>query len=339
MTKTNIKYFVSALTLIMLFLSCKKSIDIDLVSAAEVTVWNEAPHNAFTDLIHFNNIYYCVFREGSSHDSYDGKIRIVRSMDGETWESFSLISLKDKDLRDPHFFIDNNDSLSIATNARNNNNSYENIVYKLQNINFSQVNVDNDYWLWSFSKFRDTLYSMGYNTKQTCFNTFVNSAKSKIMLFNNTDPECTSFGKVAVENLTTSSFECPCEAAMTFTTDSNLITIVRDEKIQKASHIGRSKFPFSYLQWQEFPYFVRGPKLALLPDGKLFLAAASMFDYDRTYYAIINPKDFSVEKIRVFPSGGDTGYPGVIIEGNTALISYYSSHEGNARVYIERIIY
>jgi hypothetical protein len=64
-----------------------------------------------------------------------------------------------------------------------------------------------------------------------------------------------------------------------------------------------------------------------------------MENYDITYYAIINPSDFSVEKIRAFPSGGDSGYPGVIIEGATALISYYSSHEGNARIYMYRLNY
>jgi hypothetical protein len=334
------KYLVSVFILsIVCFQSCEKSgVDIDIVSVTQLAVWNEARHNAFTDLIRFDDNYYCVFREAHSHNSYDGKLKVVRSIDGEKWDSFSLLSLPGKDLRDPHFFIDNNNLLSVATNARDKNDIEENVVYKLHNSGFIQINVDNDYRLWGFSKFRDTLYSIGYNTKQACFSRF-NSQKSKIALFENRDSACTSFGTVAVDNWITNNFECPSESSIVFTPDSTLITIVRDEFDQGESHIGISKFPFKKWDWKQFPYFVRGPKLALLPDGRFFLCAASMIDFDKTYYAIINPNDFSLEKIKVFPSAGDTGYPGVIIEGNTALVSYYSSHEGNSRVYIQRINY
>ena len=30
-------------------------------------IWNEAPHNAFTDLIRFKGKFYCVFRESAAH--------------------------------------------------------------------------------------------------------------------------------------------------------------------------------------------------------------------------------------------------------------------------------
>jgi hypothetical protein len=330
------------LFLIVCTQSCKKTgADVDLVQVTQLTVWNKALHNAFTDLIHFDGNYYCVFREASGHDTYDGKLRVVRSADGVKWDSFAYLGVPDKDLRDPHFFVDGNNLLSVATHGRDRNEDGQNIVFKLKNGQFTQeesVNVDNDYWLWSYSKFKDSLYSVGYNLKQICFSRF-NSQKSKIMLFKNTDSACISFGTVAVSNWVNNNFQCPNESSMIFTSDSMLVTIVRDEHNEGKSHIGISKFPFKEWRWQEFPYFIRGPKLALLPDGRFFLCAASLISLDKTYYAIINPHDFSIEKIRVFPSGGDTGYPGVIIEGNTALISYYSSHEGNSRVYIQRIAY
>jgi hypothetical protein len=327
--------------IILFFQSCRKDFNVDIITPTQFTVWNEAPHNAFTDLIKFTDFYYCVFREGSSHNSYDGKLRVVRSIDGITWNKFSLLSLQNKDLRDPHFFIDDNNILAIGTNATDKNGAFENKVYKLQLDSFvlsKRMQVDNDYWLWSFSKFNGKLYSMGYNIRQTCFNNFVNSTKSKIMLFHNEDSACTSFSNVLPGNLSVSNFHCPNESTMTFTGDSSLITVLRDEN-GEGSHVGISKFPFFNWEWKSFPYYVRGPKVALLPNGKLFLCAGSMINYNKTYYEIIDPKTLAVEKVRAFVSGGDTGYPGVIIEGNTALVSYYSSHEGNSRVYIERIVY
>ena len=51
-------------------------------------IWDTAPHSAFTSLIRFNNAFYGSFREGSGHmPGTDGKIRVIKSMDGKKWES------------------------------------------------------------------------------------------------------------------------------------------------------------------------------------------------------------------------------------------------------------
>lgn len=335
------RYFFSLFLLVIFAQSCTKDL-IKAVSGTKITEWNEAQHNAFTDLIKFEGVYYCAFREASGHDSLDGNIRIIRSLDSKKWEAFAFIlSQAGEDFRDGHFYIDNNNELSIAIHSRLKYQVFKNYIYKLTNNQFVQsanAGIDKDYWLWNFAKNNNELYSIGYNLKQVCFSS-ANSQKLKIALFHNADTMCTSFANSTLNNWINSDFQCPSEASLVFTGDSNLIAIVRDGATEGSSHIGIAKFPYEDWNWQKFPYFVRGPKLALLPDGKLFLSAGSMVNYDNTYYAILDPNTFNVEKIRVFPSGGDNGYPGVIIEGNTALISYYSSHQGNARIYIERITY
>jgi hypothetical protein len=328
------------LLLVLFFQACKKDA-IGYISETDLTVFNAAPNNAFTDLINYNDIYYCSFREATSHESNDGKIRVVKSTDGKSWTDFDLITMNNYDLRDPHFFINNHKQLCIGTNERDVHDNRKNLIYVLNGNSFEQlsaVKTDNDYWLWGFSTLKDTTYSIGYNIDQECFNS-LNSRKSKIMLFKNSNADTINFENAVSQTWITENFKCPCEASVIFTTDNTAIAIARDEHTPGESHIGFSEYPFTNWQWQTFPYFVRGPKLALLPDGRVFLAAGSLVNYDKTYYAILNPKTFSVEKIKAFQSGGDTGYPGVIVEGNTALISYYSSHEGNARVYITRITY
>lgn len=338
------RYTTALIMVCIIGASCKKNIDAytDITSLTQLLEWGAAPFNSFTDLIRYKENYYCVFREGESHTSYDGKLRILISADGNKWHSFSLLTEDGEDLRDPHFFVDDNNVLSIATNAREANDSRKTIIYKLQDENFihaTDINVDNEYFLWSFSKFKNKLYSIGYNTRQPCFSA-VSNQKSKLALFNSTNAECTSFSTVAANNLTAADFQCPNEASTVCTPDSTMITIVRDAPDLGASHIGISKYPFTNWTWRKFPYYVRGPKLALLPDGRLFLCAASLIDLYKTYYVIIDPKkNFAVEKMKIFPSAGDSGYPGVIIEGNTALVSYYSSHSGYARVYIDRFVY
>ena len=63
-------------------------------------IWNEAPHNAFTNLIRFKDQWYCCFREGQKHVSPDGALRVIRSEDGASWVSVACITSDNADLRD-----------------------------------------------------------------------------------------------------------------------------------------------------------------------------------------------------------------------------------------------
>lgn len=48
---------------------------VKLVEAKKI--WDRAPHNAFRDLVRFQDRWYCVFREGQSHVSPDGALRVI----------------------------------------------------------------------------------------------------------------------------------------------------------------------------------------------------------------------------------------------------------------------
>ena len=63
-------------------------------------IWDDAAHNAFTDLVRFRNRWFCVLRESSGHTSNDGSLRVITSVDGEMWESAAFIASPNSDLRD-----------------------------------------------------------------------------------------------------------------------------------------------------------------------------------------------------------------------------------------------
>ena len=71
---------------------------IELVETRKI--WDQAPHNAFTDLVRFRDEWFCVFREGKGHVSPDGSLRVITSRDGKAWESAALIQSPTSDLRD-----------------------------------------------------------------------------------------------------------------------------------------------------------------------------------------------------------------------------------------------
>ena len=80
-------------------------------------IWNQAPHNAFTDLVRWNDQFCCAFREGRGHVSTDGKIRVLRSKDADTWTSTGLIALNGYDLRDAHLSITPDNRLMLLGGA------------------------------------------------------------------------------------------------------------------------------------------------------------------------------------------------------------------------------
>jgi len=109
MDMTGRRCFVTLLCLILA--SCGFGAAPVMVEIVEVNrIWDKAPHNAFTDLVRWNDAFYCAFREGRGHVSTDGRIRILESKDADTWESAASISLEGYDLRDAH--------LSVAPDGR-----------------------------------------------------------------------------------------------------------------------------------------------------------------------------------------------------------------------------
>ena len=83
-------------------------------------IWDDAPHNAFTDLVEWNGKIYCAFREGKGHAGDIGKLRIIVSNDGEQWESAGLLDLDDYDLRDAALSVTPDNRLMVLGGAQQN---------------------------------------------------------------------------------------------------------------------------------------------------------------------------------------------------------------------------
>ena len=121
----------------------------------EVTrIWDKAHHNAFTDLLRFQDRWYCVFREGQGHVSPDGALRVITSADGKTWESAALITSEDSDLRDAKITITPDGQLMLSGAEAMN----QPVGYKHQSLTWLSPDgktwgpanevADRDFWLW-----------------------------------------------------------------------------------------------------------------------------------------------------------------------------------------------
>src|SRR3546814_203511 len=77
-------------------------------------IWDQAAYSAFTDLIWYNDAFYCSFREGDNHVfGADGTVRVLRSADGKQWESVADMAVPGIDLRDPKLSITPDNRLMV----------------------------------------------------------------------------------------------------------------------------------------------------------------------------------------------------------------------------------
>ena len=74
-------------------------------------IWDEGPHNAFTDLVRWRGRFYCAFREGTGHAEGLGTIRVIVSGEGEAWQSVGVLEREGYDLRDAHLAVTPDDRL------------------------------------------------------------------------------------------------------------------------------------------------------------------------------------------------------------------------------------
>jgi len=295
--------------------------------ASVTKIWDKAPHNGFTDIIYFNNRFLICLREGQDHASFDGKLRVISSIDGNHWESVDLFVDTSGDLREAKFAVSPDDQLMlsgpVATDIRTKHQtkkwfSKDGILWS------SPVNIgDKNNWLWRETVYNTIAYSIGYPTGYPN-----NDLRPPVKMYVSSDMVnyVVKIDSLVKGNETTLRF---------FSNDSAIALIRRDPQ---NALIGRSKSPFTEWKWYDCGYRLGGPNFIILPNGRIF-GGARFYDGGREHTALftIDKNTNQVKKYVELPSSGDNGYPGIVIVNDTVWISYYSSHEGKASIYLVKI--
>jgi hypothetical protein len=321
-------------------------------------IWDNAPHNAFTDLIRFNGRWYCAFREGKAHVSDDGKLRLIVSDDGEDWRSVSLFECPDGDLRDPKLSITADGMLMLNSAVRFtaplDGSKYRQFKWALSvdgspweefSRNFSAMkglthqsltwlSKDGEEflgpyacvsgagtWRWSVTWHGGFGYSVGYGGKDASGCLYRTSdGKRWEIVASNIFPD----GKGN-------------EASLVFTDDGTLYCLLRDGGRSGNAHIGVANPPYTNWLWKDLGMRIGGPKLFRLPSG-LFICGVRLYEGRiRTSLCVIDVYEGKMSELLTLPSGGDTSYTGILWHDDVLWVSYYSSHEGKSAIYLAKV--
>lgn len=293
-------------------------------------IWDRASHNAFTDLIYFENYWYCTFREASSHMSYDGNIRIIRSKDSLLWEDVCSLEIRNLDLRDPKFSITPTNELMLNAGARVEDRSvvknYSKSItwFSKDGINFGEANFcseNSDIWRWSITWHKGNAYSFAYQGLNNHLATLYTSKDGKVW---------TALKKNVYPKSDTK--EWGNESSIVFIEDI-AYTLLRRDGGDSSAVLGVSKPPYKTWNWKNLGQYVGGPKMINI-DGKLFVSGR--LSNEKEYYtalAWLDLDNMSLQEILRLPSKADSSYPGLVYKDKVVYISYYSSHEGRAAIY------
>jgi hypothetical protein len=331
------RYIVVVLCLIVV--SCGFGAVPVTVDVVEVNkIWDKAPHNAFTDLVRWNDAFYCAFREGRGHVSSDGRIRILESKDADTWISAALVSLEGFDFRDAHLSVTPDGRLMLIGGAaprEKDNQSAPTGTF----VSFSkngrkwtppQIVVQPGRWLWCVTWNKGKAYGVSYTAGK--------GADRYLDLLVSDDG---IHYELHVPKLFDKGY--PTEVTLRFDSEGTCYALVRRDRHgddPSSAMLGISRPDYKQWQWKdlgaEFNGF-GGPNFIQIPSG-FWLAAGRMHDGgSHTALCYLDVKNGKMTRLTKLPSGGDTSYPGMVWHNNILYVSYYSSHENKTSIYLANL--
>jgi hypothetical protein len=308
----------------------------DRPTAEVKKIWDRAPHQAFTDLIHHEGRWLCVFREGEKHVSPDGAIRVLASDDGDSWRSIARLESADADLRDPKIVVAPDDRLMIVAGAAlhvPSKATHQSMVFFSEDgMNWGEPTLIGDpgVWMWrvvwrsGFVWKSGVAYGVGYGVGADHF----------VRLYSSSDG-------LRWETLAPRMFDrgFPNEAALLFNEDDSALCLLRRDGDDASAQLGASLPPYREWTWRDLGVKIGGPQMIRLPDGRI-IAGVRLYDNGdvRTSLAWLDPAEARLTEALRLPSSGDSSYPGMVWRDGRLWVSYYSSHEeGKTCIYLAKV--
>jgi len=131
----------------------------------------------------------------------------------------------------------------------------------------------------------------------------------------------------------------PNEATVNFSKSGEMRILIRREDEGRNGRLGYSKTPYKEWKWTDLGIPLGGPNMVTLPNGQIIIGSRSFRD-NKAHTSLFGlDKNGKAVELLEFPSGGDTSYPGFVVDGGYLWVSYYSSHEERTSIYIAKLKY
>lgn len=304
-------------------------------------VWDEAPHNAFPDLLKFKHSFYIAFREGAHHVSNenDGKVRIMRSRDLKKWETVALLQLTGIDVREARLSETPDGKILVTVAAGiwkdrqylslnpyiSFSDKYGNAFTSLEKAEIDPAIKRELDWIWRVTWNNGTGYGVMYQTYPGH-----RGGEWKVHLLKTTD------GKKYEQVVELPVDGNPNESTIRFDKNGKMYILIRRESKDKMGVMATADYPYKSFSFEPLKWRLGGPNFIFLNDQELIIG--SRFHEEKTCTALfLTDLEGNVKKIIRLPSNGDSSYPGLLIYKKKLRVLYYSSHEGKTSIYMAEV--
>ncbi len=297
-------------------------------------VFDEGPHNAFTDLCRFQGRYYLAFRNcPDGHGVHPtSSIIIMSSKDAKTWEQVNRFRVEKRDVRDPHFLVFQG-KLFVYTGTwycgdsspkqRDMNELLGYAVWTDDGRNWhSPIMLEGTYghYVWRAAAHDGKAYLCA-RRKRAFVKTQSRAERDPLVESAMLESE----DGLVWRKLALFQERYGDETAFLFEKDGSLLAVCRSGAGRPAQ-VCRSKPPYQQWERKDLDRYIGGPLLAKWGNRYLVGGRKSLTGKPVTslYWLV----DDELHEFAELPSSGDNSYPGLIALSDTqALVSYYSSHE------------
>lgn len=299
-------------------------------------VFHNGEHNAFTDLIRFEGMFYLAFR--SCPDGHmvhpTASIIILSSTDAKQWKQVHRFSVARRDTRDPHFLVFK-DRLFVYTGTWYcGETSPEYQDYDLnKHLGYAVWSDDGVTWtrpimlegtfghyIWRANTFAEKAYLCGRRKKNFAMLPRGEGAIVESAMLESDDGlvwrTSALFQEVHGD-----------ETAFQFETDGAIVAVGR--RGRDKAQLLRSKRPYTQWQRKGLDRYIGGPLLTRW-DNRYVVGGRRIVDEARTSLCWL--VDDQLHEFAELPSGGDNSYPGFVqLSPSRAIVSWYSSHERDGK--------
>ena len=290
-------------------------------------IWDKGIHNAFTDLLRHKGKWWCTFREATDHGWSIGTVRVICSEDGEVWESTSVLTEDEVDLRDPKLAVMPDGRLMLVMGGI----LYRDTEYwtRSPRIAFSLDGYEwtapvkvlaEDHWLWRVTWQGELAYSVSKLGE--------GHFPRRGFLYKSTDGLAWEW---ICEFFLPNETWTASETTLRFMPDKTMVALVRPD------WIGTSKPPYTEWAWTQIGERMGGPNFIRWSDGTLWASARGRHPEGEPATVLARMTETSYEPMLWLPSGGDCSYTGMVEYEGVLWMSYYSSHEGKTSIYLAKI--
>lgn len=304
-------------------------------------IWDKGGHHAFTDLARFKNLYFICFREAKDANAPDGIIRIMISSTGVNWVDYAEVSESGVDLRDPKLEVTPDGKqlyLSCAAVFEGNIKGVKSRQPRYAKTTDGKVwtptqkllAVGDTLWRCTVNPADQKFYGVSFNMFPTTGGPRPEPEWS-LKSYTSSDGSVWQLSSIMqVPNQ-------PNETTLRFLKNGTALALVRREAGDKRGYIGSATAPFREWTWTPLTTVVQGQNFIELPDGTLIAGSRGLGATPGPHMVLFSMTATSLSPILELPSGGDCSYPGLLWHDGHLWVSYYSSHEGKASIYIAKV--